>query len=263
MDFEIIDFHTHPYKTNAECICVHQPAIKISPDETIKVMDENGVSIFCGSVTTHDFPKSVEETWKLFKILNEDALYLRDYYRGRYVPGIHVHPSFVEESIKEIDKYCEKGVNLIGELIPWCYFFNNTYCSDGMNEILDYASQKGMVLSAHPTSDDDMDKLCQNHPNLIIVGAHPGEHTAFYRHAERAKKNKNYYVDLSGGGIHRYGATRELIDLIGAEKVIFGSDYAICNLQSYVDGVVRDRLLSNEEKRLILAENAKRILKLN
>ena len=262
MDFEIIDFHTHPYRTDEQCCCIHQPAIKISPDETLKVMDENGVSIFCGSVLSHVFTKCAEETFEHFKKFNEDALYLRDYYKGRYIPGIHVHPAFVEESIKEIDKYHAKGVNLVGELVPWRYHFNNTYCSDGMNEILDYASQKGMILSVHPTSDDDMDKLCENHPNLIIVGAHPGENVAFYRHAERAKKYKNYYVDLSGGGIHRFGATRELVDLIGAERVIFGSDYAICNLQSYVDCVVRDRLLSNEEKRLILSENAKRLLNL-
>ncbi len=263
MDFEIIDFHTHPYKTEEECISIHQSAIKISPDETIRIMDESGVSTFCGSVLSHNFASNAEEAWEKLKVFNEDALYLRDYYKGRYIPGIHVHPNFVEESIKEIDKYHAKGVNLIGELVPWSWFFNNnTYCTDGMNEILDYASQKGIILSAHPTAFDDMDKLCETHPNLTIVGAHPIEQEQFNRHVERAKKYKNYYIDLSGGGIHRYGATRRLVNEIGADRILFGSDYAICNLQMYVDGVVRDSLLTNEEKRLILAENAKRILKI-
>jgi lipopolysaccharide/colanic/teichoic acid biosynthesis glycosyltransferase len=70
----------------------------------------------------------------------------------------------------------------------------------------------------------------------------------------------NYYVDISGSGIHRYGATKRLIDEIGVDKVIFGSDYAIANLQMYVDGVLNDHLLTAEEKRLIFADNAKRIL---
>lgn len=263
MDFEIIDFHTHPYKDKSQCTCVHENAINISMDETLRIMKNNGVSKFCGSVLSHDFSFTAETVWERLKKYNDDALFLKDYYKGAYIVGFHVHPNFVEESIKEIDRFHEKGINLIGELVPWSHYFNNTYCSDGMNEILDYATQKGMILSAHPTADDDMDKLCENHPNLIIVGAHPIEGERFRRHAERAKKYKNYYVDLSGGGIHRYGCTRELVDMIGVEKVIFGSDYAICNLQMYVDGVVRDELLTNEEKRMILAENAKRILKLN
>ena len=262
MEFEIIDFHTHPYLDPKDCVGVHNNAIKRSPEETLRIMQKNGVSKFCGSVLTHDFSFNEKTVWNACKKFNEDALVLKELYKDAYVVGFHVHPKFVEESIKEIDRFYKLGINLIGELVPWSWYFDDTYNSDGMNEILDYASQKVMILSAHPTSDDDMDLLCKNHPSLIIVGAHPGENARFYRHAERANKYKNYYVDLSGGGIHRYGATRELVDLVGAEKILFGSDYAICNLQMYVDGVKNDELLSNEEKRLILAENAKRILKL-
>lgn len=262
MDYEIIDFHTHPYKDVDDCTSVHKAYIKKSLDETLRIMDDNGVSKFCGTVISHAIPKDKEEAWKLFKKFNDDALFLKDYYKGRYIPGFHVHPEFKEESIKEIDRFHNAGVNLLGELVPWRYFYE-VYSTDSMNEILDYASQKGMVLSIHPTTFDDMDELCKNHPNLIIVGAHPNEGATFSRHIERAKKFKNYYVDLSGSGIHRYGATRRLVNEIGAEKVIFGSDYAISNLQMYVDGIVRDTLLSSEEKRLILAENTKRILKLD
>ena len=261
MDFEIIDFHTHPYRYNYQSVCVHEKAVKASPEETLRIMQKNGVSKFCGTVLSHDFSFTKETVWERLKQYNDDALYLKDYYKGAYVAGFHVHPNFVHESIKEIDRFYANGVNLIGEIVPWSHCYNE-YATKNMGEILDYASEKGMILSIHPTNDDDMDLLCKNHPNLTIVGAHPGEHKIFYRHAERAKKYKNYYVDLSGGGIHRYGCTRELIDLAGVEKVIFGSDYAISNLQMYVDGVKNDELLSNEEKRLILSENAKRILKL-
>ena len=260
MEYEIIDFHTHPYKNVQQCTCIHQSAIKISIDETLKVMDNSGVSLFCGSVLTRELPKTPEEAWEILKGYNKDAAILADYYKGRYLPGIHVHPYFAKESISEIEKYHEHGVKIIGELVPWRYCHNNLYCTGGMDEILDFASSKKMVLSIHPTTPDDMDKLCENHPNLIIVGAHPGEGEQFERHVLRAKKYKNYYVDLSGSGIHRYGATKRLVDEIGVDKVIFGSDYAIANLQMYVDGVLNDHLLTAEEKRLIFADNAKRIL---
>ena len=262
MDFEIIDFHTHPYLNPQDCISIHGNAIKKSVDETTRIMQNNGVSKFCGSVLAHIVDFNEQTVWNVLKRYNDDALTLKDYYKGAYVAGFHVHPKFVEESIKEIDRFYDNGVNLIGELVPWRYCFDNSYNGDGMHEILDYATEKGMVLSAHPTSDEDMDLLCKNHPNLIIVGAHPGEGTQFHKHVERAKKYKNYYVDLSGSGIHRYGTTRDLVNLIGVEKVIFGSDYPISNLQLYVDGVKNDELLTNEEKRMILSENAKRILKI-
>ncbi len=261
MEYEIIDFHTHPYRYAKDCISVHNDAIPRSIDETPRIMQKNGVSKFCGSVLSHDVEKNQENVWSVLKSFNDDALFLKDYYKGSYIAGFHVHPNFLEESIKEIDRFHANGVNLIGELVPWQFYYDS-YCSDNMNEILDYATQKGMILSIHPTSDDDMDLLCKNHPNLTIVGAHPIENQRFERHIDRANKFKNYYLDLSGGGIYRYGATRRLINEMGADRILFGSDYAICNLQMYVDGVRNDSLLTNDEKRLILADNAKRILNL-
>lgn len=259
MKYEIIDFHTHPYKNESDCICIHPTVIKRSPSEFLSDLERAGVSKFCGSVISFEKKPDDVSWWDYIKPLNDDALKLKEFYGDAYIPGCTIHPDFVEESILEIDRFIKAGVNLIGELV-WYLQGYNTNCSQNMKKILDYASEKEMVLSVHPTSDDDMDKLCETHPNLIIVGAHPLEGEKFNRHIERAKKYKNYYIDLSGGGIYRYGATRRLIDEIGIDRILFGSDYPISNLQMYVDGVKNDRLLSEEEKRMILSENAKRIL---
>lgn len=258
MEFEIIDFHTHPYFTSVENIC-NFPHKLMDKDFTLGLMQRNGVSKFCGSVISRE-DVTEENVWLLLSKFNNHALELYDYYGGNYIAGCHVHPNYVKESKETIDIFYDKGLRLVGEIVPWRYMMNNTYNSDGMLEILSYASSKGMVISAHPTNPDDMDLLCENLPNAIIVGAHPGEGEQLIRHIERAKKNKNYYLDLSGTGIFRYGTTRHIVDEIGADKVIFGSDYPICNLQIYVDGVSRDELLTDDEKRLILADNAKRIL---
>ncbi|MBO7214397.1 MAG: amidohydrolase [Clostridia bacterium] len=261
MEFEIIDFHAHPYESEKNCICIHPTAIKRSANEFIKDMDRCGVNLCCGSVVSLDKKPENLSWWEHIKPLNDEALEIKKLYGDRIFPGVTIHPESVETSIEEIDRFLANGINLIGELV-WYVQGYNTYCSKNMQTILDYASEKGMVLSVHPTDYDDMDKLCENHPNLIIVGAHPSENEAFIRHVERAKKYKNYYIDLSGGGIYRYGMTRRLVNEIGAEKILFGSDYPICNLQMYVDGVRNDNLLTKEEKRLILSDNAKRILKI-
>ena len=260
MEFEIIDFHIHPYFTSAENICKYDKSDDI--DFTPGIMKRHGVSKFCGSVLSHD-SVTEENVWECLSTFNDHALKLYEHYGDMYVAGCHVHPKFIKESKEAIDLFYSKGLRLVGEIVPWRYKMNDSYNSDGMLEILDYASSKGMVISAHPTSPDDMDLLCDNLPDAVIVGAHPSENVQFKRHVARAKKHKNYYVDLSGSGIHRYKTTRRLVDEIGADKVIFGSDYPICNLQIYVDGVTRDEILTDDEKRLILAGNAKRILQLD
>ena len=258
MDFEIIDFHTHPALTTEKSICVHKSAAEVTPSKTLELLKTLGISKICG--TTVSFPtEKPESIWQFLKNFDDEGLQIAEMLDGFYYPGCQIHPSFLQESIDEIDRFYNKGYRLIGELTPYLHWYQS-YNEQNMNEILDYASQKGMVVSLHPSSDNDMDEVAKNHPNLIIVGAHPSENVAFDRHVERAKKYKNYYVDVSGGGIQRYGCARHLVNEIGAEKVLFGSDYPIQNLQMYVEGIKNDMLLSNEEKRLILAENAKRLL---
>ena len=257
MEFEIIDFHTHPFITRDENVCLYVE--NEDKDHTLAIMKRNNVSKFCGSVISQK-PKTEETIWEHMALCNKHALELFDYYKGDYIAGCQVHPSNVKASKEAIDLFYSKGLRLVGEIVPWNTLMDNTYNSDNMLEILDYASKKGMVLSAHPTSHDDMDLLCENLPNLIIVGAHPMEGEIFERHVKRAKKYDNYHIDLSGGGIYRYRTTRKLVDEFGVERVLFGSDYPISNLQFYIDGVTRDELLTDNEKRMILSENAKRIL---
>ena len=53
---------------------------------------------------------------------------------------------------------------------------------------------------------------------------------------------------------------RHAIDDFGPERFLFGSDFPTCNPAMFVGGVALDPLLSDEEKRLVLAGNARRLL---
>lgn len=77
---------------------------------------------------------------------------------------------------------------------------------------------------------------------------------------ERMKLSENYYLDVSGYGIFRHGMLRHAIDLFGAERFLYGSDYPTCNPGMYLGGVLLDNLITDSEKELILAKNAKRVL---
>ena len=71
----------------------------------------------------------------------------------------------------------------------------------------------------------------------------------------------NVYLDISGTGLFRYGMLKHLVSSVGAERILFGSDYPICNPNMYIAGVEFEKL-TDHEKDLIFAENAKKLLKI-
>lgn len=234
----------------------------MNADFTAELMKKHGVSRFCGSVIC-SLPLQSGET-RLSRMLrnNDTALFLRDYYKGAYIPGFHVHPDYPDESVKEIDRMKKEGVNLIGELVP--YMDDYEFKGSAFHDIIDYAEKRDMLISVHSEAayDDDMDELVKKHPNAKIIAAHPGELGKFLRHVARSKLSDNYYLDLSGTGIFRYGLLRHAIDAMGLERIIFGSDYPTCNPAVFVGGVRDDELLTEKEKQAVLAGNAARLLRL-
>jgi len=148
---------------------------------------------------------------------------------------------------------------LIGELVPYMHGWNDYSCKE-FDEILDVATQYNMVVSVHTMDHDQMDEMVRKHPNTVIVAAHPQEYAGYMRHLERMKMSENYYLDLSGTGLFRHGMLRRGIDVCGAERFLFGTDFPTCTPSMFIGGVLLDSLISEEEKRMIFSENAKRLL---
>ncbi len=258
IDFEIIDFHTHPFIESANNICSYKNICGMSPENTLEVMRELNIVKFCGSVIGG---KAGEGETQFDKILrnNNTALALRDIYGDKYIPGFHVHPDFIRESCEEIERMNGAGVKLIGELVPYMDGWEDYSCR-GFSEILDVAEQYNMIVSFHSMNEDAMDKMVREHPNVTFVAAHPGEYGSFMRHLERFKMTENYYLDVSGYGIFRYGMLRKAIDAMGKERLLFGSDFPTCSPGMYVGGVLFDRTLNDTEKQAIFSLNARCIL---
>ncbi len=261
MSFEIVDFHTHPFIQRENNICAHTDYCSMGVNETRSFFEKLGVSTICGSVIGGHQPE--ETTWEMIKQNNDTALQLREIYGGFYVPGFHIHPDFVEESVAEIRRMHSLGVKLIGEIVPYFDGWNH-YARPEFSLLLDEAERYDMVVSFHAVTEeeDEMDEMVKNHKNLTIVAAHPGEYHAFIRHLERMKLSDNYYLDLSGYGLFRHGMLRHAIDEFGPERFLFGSDFPTCNAGMYIGGVALDPLITDKEKEYIFSKNAKRLLQL-
>ena len=257
---EIIDFHTHPFINFETNICAHRDWFNVDAKTSLQYIKGLGISKICGSVISTEDANKVG--FDITRNRNNTMLDLKKEYGDFYIPGFHVHPSYLRESLEEIERMHKLGINLIGELVPYMYGWDD-YTSKEFYEILDLAENYNMVVNIHPILDEDkMDKLVRDHKNIVFVAAHPGELKQLKRHIERMKMSDNYHLDLSGTGLFRHAMLRRCIDECGVEKFVFGSDYPTCNPAMFIGGVVMDSLLTDAEKEAILSGNAKRILKL-
>ena len=262
LPYEIIDFHTHPFDDSATNICAHKEYLP--GENTVEYLKGLGISKICGSVLCRNIPdvSHYETYWDMIVDGNNRALMLQKQYGGFYIPGFHVHPDYVKESCGEIERMHSLGIRLMGELVPYMHGWSDYSCK-AFDEILDVATEYGMVVNLHTMADQDqMDEMVRKHPKTVFVAAHPREYPDYMRHLNHMKISENYYLDLSGTGLFRHGMLRHGVDEVGAERFLFGSDYPTCNPAMFLGGVILDTSISEEEKTLILAGNAKRLLQL-
>ena len=259
MSFEIIDFHTHPFIKKENNICSYKDILNMSDSVTQKDLTQLGVSKICGSVVNTN-NNLYSNMWEKVYENNNIALELKARYNDFYIPGFHIHPDYIENSLNEIERMHKNKVKLIGELVPYIDGWKNGYDSDNFSLLLKEAGKRNMIVSFHSQNEDAMDKMVKEHKDVIFVAAHPGEYGAFMRHIERMKYSENYYLDVSGYGIFRYGMLRKAIDTFGIERILFGSDYPTCNPAMYIGGVLLDNLISDTEKEKIFSLNAKKLL---
>lgn len=257
-DFKIIDFHTHPFTTFEQNICYYKRDVGVDADEVYEFMTGLGIGCICGSVI--NTPPIPDMTREDVRHLNDTALALANKYKGFYVPGFHIHPAYLKESLEEMERMHSLGVNLIGEIVPYSFGWSD-YSSQAMDEILDLALEYNMIFNFHTMNEDSIDRMVEKHPKNILVAAHPGEFDNFSRHLERMEKSENYYLDLSGTGIFRQGMLAYGIKRFGAERFIFGTDFPVCNPAVYVGGVGLDALISDSDKEKVFYDNAQALLK--
>lgn len=249
----IIDFHTHPFADESRNVCFY-PNI-VSADNFKAYIKAAGIDRICGSVIykTEDFEE--------IKRLNREALSLRELWGDFYIPGIHIHPCYAEESVKETELMAEKGVKLIGELVPYYNGWHFLY-DEALREIYRAAERAEMVISIHTDDKTDMDGLeraVREFKNLKFAAAHPHQKTHYYRHTEMLKKYDNYYLDLSGTGLFRFGMLKTLVNNVGSEKILFGTDFPITNPKMYVEAVLFENLKEGDLEN-IFYKNSERLL---
>lgn len=153
-----------------------------------------------------------------------------------------------------------KNKNALGIKIHAHSVCHNYPFQDYADEVFAFANELKTVVLMHPEEDpDDMLKtalLAGKYPDIKLILAHLGS----MEHIEAIGVSKlgNVYTDTSGSASTQNNVLEYAVEKVGAQKILFGTDSYSCAFQL---GRVVFADIAEEDKKLILSENAKRIFK--
>jgi len=182
-------------------------------------------------------------------------------YKGRFLGACVVNPLFIDESLREIED-CRKqfGFVWVGELCNYMAPFE--YTIKEFELLVEQVVKLNMVLDVH-TELEEMEYIIGKFPRATIVFPHFGdghEYDHIFKRIDLVAKHRNCYLDTSGYGHDRVGMLEYAVKTIGAERVLFGSDFSI-NCPATVLGRIENAFLTEEQKGKILSENLQALLK--
>ena len=252
--YEIIDCHIHPVVDPAtNTFWMPQ---KDDLQTQFEALQRAGITRACGTPIRPMQPSQFAEV----RALNDQALALRDRFPKLYIPGIHIHPHFPQESCAEVARCCgREGVRWIGELVGYILGFGNEYATPEALLIFHEAGKHKAAVNFHCDDPEVIQRLCLEVPEVNFVLAHPGSgRDDIQKRVSLTSRFPNLHLDISGSGIDRLGILRKAIDLAGREKLLFGSDFPINNPAVYVHGALFEQL-SREEYTALFSGNFKRL----
>lgn len=217
---KIFDFHTHLGYDYHDA----ERGYHMDPDRYVRELNGMGVSLAAGStIRRADSRRPLADYEEIIPRLNRDAYEMHEAYPDFFVPGIHVHPAFVEMSLAEIEKYAPKGVKLIGELVPYMMQYSS-YAAPEADAVWEEAARRNMVVSIHPTTYPDIIAFAHRHKTLKIVAAHISAKD-FDTQVDVMKQCENVWFDVSGHADDRENFVRDAIDAVGKDRILYGSDF--------------------------------------
>jgi predicted TIM-barrel fold metal-dependent hydrolase len=276
----IIDFHTHVFPPDIKknrskyierdpcfAILYSDPKAKIATaDELIASMDEAGVDIS----VIHNIG------WTTHELCVETNDYIIDAvsrYPQRLVGFCAVQPQSAKAAAAEIERCARVGIRGVGEMRPDIQLFDlgDEMIMEPLAEVLKAHKLALLLHASEPIgheypgkggiTPDILYPFIVSFPDLAIVCAHWGGGLPFYALMPEVKKAMgNVYFDSAASPfLYTPEVYQQVITLVGADRVLFGSDYPLL-AQSRLLKEIKALNLAEETKSLVLAGNALRLL---
>jgi len=276
----IIDFHTHVFppqiKKNRSKYIERDPCFAIlysdhnskiaTTDELIASMDEAGVDI---SVIANI-------GWITHELCVETNDYIMESiarYPQRLVGFCAVQPQSPQAAAAEIERCAKAGIRGVGEMRPDIQLFDLTD-ELVMAPFVEALRKFKLILLTHASepvghnypgkggiTPDILYQFITSFPDLTIVCAHWGGGLPFYALMPEVRKaiNNVFFDTAASSFLYTPQIYNQVIQLVGADKILFGSDYPLL-AQSRLLKEIEALDLPEEIKNLMLSGNAQRLL---
>lgn len=278
----IIDFHTHLFPesicSGRECYCESEPAFEllyrspksrlVSAPELLSAMDADGVD----TSVVFGFPWQDPE---LFKLHNDYIMAVVQKYPGRLI-GFGCFDPCSGQAPQEAERCLAGGLAGIGELA----FYRSGIDADALDRlapVMDICRERGRPVLIHtnepvghnypgktPNTLAQIYRMVMRFPANSIVLAHWGGGLFFFNLLKKELKEQlgNVYFDTAASP-YIYDATvySIAVQTIGAEKVLFGSDFPLLPPSRYFREMDEGGL-SSRDRALMCGQNAARLLNL-
>lgn len=257
---EIFDFHTHIYPEK-----IAQKAVKSisefydinmssngTPDHLLDIGKQSGISKF----VVHSVATGPSYVQSINNFLADECTK-----HTEFIGFGTLHPDFpdLESEINRIEKIGLKGIKIHPDIQKFNMdegkLLNIYEIIEGRLPILIHCGDYRYDYS-HPRR---LAHILDLFPKLTVIGAHFGGWSIFDLAVEYLE-NKQCYLDVSSSmGFLGLRRTKELIDIYGAERMLFGSDYPMWSPKDELERVYALNLPESILERL-LYKNAIEIL---
>ena len=274
----MIDFHTHILPNQVNNIIQ-----SFGNDEVFREMFNNNketsdYSKLLMNMSKNSISKSVilGYGWTNFEVLKMSNNYNLDSAKNNkeLIPFCSVNPNFGKKSNDELERCISLGARGIGEIHPTVQNLEMTNL-EIWKDTMQLALNSDLPISIHcsepvghiypgkgNTELNKMYEFIKLFPENKIVLSHWGGGLFFYELMKEVKElSRNVYYDTAATSyLYNKDIFEISIKIIGAEKILFGSDFPILN-PSRVLGEMKNIGAKNIEK--LTSSNAKFLLGLN
>jgi len=194
-------------------------------------------------------------------------------YPDRLTGFCSVSPAWGEAAVAEVERNAAAGIRGIGELHPDTQGFDITD-KPLLDPLMDIARRLKLTVLVHAsepvghqypgkghTTPDKLYRFIQNFPHNTIICAHWGGGLPFYAlMPEVPQVLQNVYFDTAASPyLYRPAVFPAVVGLVGADKVIFGTDYPLISHQQLLaqvegaglDPAAREAILGGNMARLL------------
>jgi len=159
-----------------------------------------------------------------------------------------VNPHYPEETEDELRRCFDRLNHFVG-LKLHCGLHGVPLQHAGYERALAFANERELPVLVHGHGTDDWDSTARRYAGASFIMAHgcawDGVDPSGAELYKPVGDVANLYVDVAGSAAHR-GALRALVDLVGARKVLFGSDFPMFDLAFELGRVVLSDLKAAE-----------------